>query len=325
MTTIAMSAGHAGYGITPGKRGPDGKVEWLWNDGVVRAFITYMARNHPKVRVIRVDDPTGRTDVPLATRVARANAAKADIYIDVHHNAMGSSWTDAGLGIETYINSPVSANPKSYALAKAIHPKVVNSMGLRDRGIKALGFYVLKHTHMPAVLTEGGFMDSRTDRREMDNDPRIKAQGEAIAQGAEDYLNLEKQQVITVSATQGPKYYRVRTSWEDARTQEGAFISFAIAKAAADARYKDGYNVYDASGKLVHKGEAPIIEEITMPPIGEDPMDTYQKEASAGKSLIAGQIWAKENEISDGTYPERPLTRAEFWETLRRYDEFKEK
>lgn len=46
--------------------------------------------------------------------------------------------------------------------------------------------------------------------------------------------------------------------------------------------------------------------------------ETYKKHADAGKSLIEGQRWAVAEGITDGTYPDRPLTRAEFWETLRR-------
>lgn len=121
-------------------------------------------------------------------------------------------------------------------------------------------------------------------------------------------------ETVKPAATE-PKYYRVRKSWEDAASQYNAYVSFAVAKKAAD---DTGLNVYDASGKLVHSGRKKAEPKKEEKPVAKD-----EKNASAGKSLIKGQEWVKKIGISDGTYPNRPITRAEFWETLRRYDEQK--
>jgi len=194
---VSIGAGHAGFGVTPGKRGPDGKYEWNWNNAVVLAAIEHLVSNYKNVRVIRVDDPTGRTDVGLTARANRANLAKADIHIDVHHNAMGGTWFAGPGGIETFVMQPLSANPSSHRLAKEIHPRIVKAMGLRDRGIKSANFAMLRQTKMPAVLTEGGFMDSRVDRKEMDKPIRTLAQGIAISEGAGAYGSLVKNKVPT--------------------------------------------------------------------------------------------------------------------------------
>lgn len=194
---ISTSAGHAGYNVTPGKRGPDGKVEWIWNNKVLLAFASYMAKTFENVKVIRVDDPTGRTDVPLSVRAARANRAGAKAHIDFHHNAMSAAWFDGPGGIETFIMTPRSANPNSYRLAQEVHPRIVKAMGLRDRGIKSANFAMLRETNMAAILTEGGFMDSRVDRRAMDNNRLITAQGEAAAEGAGIYLKAKRREIVT--------------------------------------------------------------------------------------------------------------------------------
>lgn len=47
--------------------------------------------------------------------------------------------------------------------------------------------------------------------------------------------------------------YRVRKSWEDAKSQKGAFKNLEYAKECAD-EY-EGYKVYDSSGKVVYKGK----------------------------------------------------------------------
>ncbi len=191
MVKIAVSAGHGGYGVTPGKRGPDGKFEWIWNNAAAIAFIQHL-RNFENAQTIRVDDPTGRTDIPLADRVRKANLWGADIYVSFHHNAMGSVWVAHGLGIETFRSDRVSASSSAGKLQAAIHPRIVEAMKLKDRGKKTAPFYELRYTKMPAVLLEGGFMDSRVDRSAMDKVIEIQGQGIAAAEGAGAYLNLKK-------------------------------------------------------------------------------------------------------------------------------------
>lgn len=192
MVKIAWSAGH---GLTtPGKRSPDGEREWSFNNKVVEAGIQYLAQ-YADVQQIRVDDPTGSTDVTLTTRTNTANEWGADIYVSSHKNALNGSWGNH-TGIETYTYLPPEENPKSVALAKLIHPQVVDAMGLADRGIKAANFHELRETNMPAVLIEGGFMDSNIDIKKLRDDKFLKAQGEAIGRGIVLYfgLNLKKEE-----------------------------------------------------------------------------------------------------------------------------------
>lgn len=248
----AIGAGHAGFGVTPGKRGPDGKPEWTWNNAVVMAAIAHMTTRYTGVKILRVDDPTGRTDVPLATRERRVEAAKADAYTSVHHNAMGSTWRNGGLGVETFVMDPISANPRSHALAKEVHPRVVKAMGLMDRGIKGGNFYVLRETdNVPAILTEGGFMDSRVDRAAMDNPAKIRAQGVAIADGVAAFLKLQTAAIAPVKVA--AKWFRVRLSWADEKSQIGAFVVLEEAKKLADSRQAEGYQVFDPAGKVVYQ------------------------------------------------------------------------
>src|SRR5699024_7444387 len=42
--TIAVSSGHGGYGVTPGKRSPAGEYEWHFNAKVADAFIAEMKK-----------------------------------------------------------------------------------------------------------------------------------------------------------------------------------------------------------------------------------------------------------------------------------------
>jgi N-acetylmuramoyl-L-alanine amidase len=182
---VAIGAGHGGYGVTPGKRTPDGEYEWDFNNKVVVAAIAKLKANG--VKVIRLDDPTGRTDVPLKTRTDKANAAGADVYVSVHHNANTGRW-GSWTGTETF--TYLGSNPGSEKLAREVQPRIVKAYGLRDRGMKKENFHVVRESNMPAILTEGGYMDSTIDIKKMRDDNVLKAAGEAIAEGVLAYFGL---------------------------------------------------------------------------------------------------------------------------------------
>lgn len=198
MKTVLFDAGHGIH--TPGKRTPDDEREWTFNDIVVRAAINRM-KQYEGVKIIRLDDPTGKTDIPLEHRAPMPESRKADALVSVHHNANTGKWGD-WTGTETYVQTPLSANPKSHALAKQVHPRLVKAMGLKDRGIKTENFHMLreakykdkasdKYIGIPAILTEGGYMDSRIDIKALRDKKRLENAGIAIADGVAAYLGLK--------------------------------------------------------------------------------------------------------------------------------------
>lgn len=169
---IIDDSGHAGFGVTAGKRTPDGSMyEWEFNDAVRRVFEKEITK-FKNVITYCVSDPTGKWDVPLATRTNRANAiyrkykSKVDagkalvIYISWHANAFGSSWNSAN-GIETFILR--RGLPVAEELAEKVQATIVKETGRRNRGVKLSAFWVLKHTIMPAILIECGFMTNKEE------------------------------------------------------------------------------------------------------------------------------------------------------------------
>lgn len=193
MKKIVIDAGH---GLnTLGKQTPDGEKEWTFNNKVALVVIEQL-QSFQNVQVLRVDDPTGKSDSPLRTRTNRANDWHADVFISIHHNALGNVWGKHG-GVECYTMDHPKANVKSVEIAKLIQPRLVKASRLRDRGIKRANFHVLRETKMPAVLIEGGFMDSITDIEVLRNDQLLKAQGVEIAAALAHYFKLAvKQSVI---------------------------------------------------------------------------------------------------------------------------------
>ncbi|WP_405103027.1 LysM peptidoglycan-binding domain-containing protein [Oceanobacillus sp. FSL H7-0719] len=185
MAKIALGAGH-GYN-TPGKRSPAGEREWSFNNKVVTAAIKYL-NEYENATIIRLDDPTGNTDVSLTARTNKANSQGADILVSYHHNANTGQW-GTWTGTETY-HYPGSSS--GLALARKIHPAIVGAMGLRDRGIKSENFHMVRESRMPAILIEGGFMDSTIDIVKMRNSTVMDLTGKALADAIASHFGLKK-------------------------------------------------------------------------------------------------------------------------------------
>ena len=60
---------------------------------------------------------------------------------------------------------------------------MVASLGLPDRGVKSAGFYVLRHSVMPAILTEGAFLTNPNEALLL-ADPAVRQRiAEAVGRG----------------------------------------------------------------------------------------------------------------------------------------------
>ncbi|MBQ2920285.1 MAG: N-acetylmuramoyl-L-alanine amidase [Oscillospiraceae bacterium] len=165
---VAADAGH--YMGTPGKRcmqkyDPNKTREWVLNDRVARAFQERAAAYEGFI-VVRVDDPTGRTETTLQERVALANAIEADFYWSPHHNA-GINGTDRQNrhdgGIVAYCSKGSTRSPE---WRDAIYDASIAAGGIRGDRTEPKAradWYVCRNTNMPAVLMEYGFMDSADD------------------------------------------------------------------------------------------------------------------------------------------------------------------
>ena len=122
--------------------------------------------------------------ISLQGRVDAANRANSDIFVSVHANAISLSRPDIN-GVETFY---ARGSSQGQALASAIQQSVLQRFQLRNRGVKRSGFFVLKHTDMPAALVEVGFVTGREDAPKL-RDPSFRRQmAEAIADGILNYV-----------------------------------------------------------------------------------------------------------------------------------------
>lgn len=189
---IAYCAGH--YAGTPGKRIPanldkNQTREWTLNDRVARYF-ALAALEYADVQLLRTDDPTGKTFVDIPERTAKANTWSADLYLDIHHNAGINGGTGGGVEAFSY---PGSAEGKAFR--DAIYAAVIAAGGLdgnRSQPLQEKKFDSLSMTHMPAVLLECGYMDSKVDAPIILTDVYAKKIAYGIMEGIAKVKNLKK-------------------------------------------------------------------------------------------------------------------------------------
>ncbi len=129
------------------------------------------------------DRPFTNVLADLRARVDVANREGAELFVSIHQNSLGPTAT----GTETYHFT--LASPRSRALALAVQQEVVLRLGLPDRGVKTAGFYVLKHTLMPAVLVEGAFLSNPAEAALMADPVNRQRMAEAVGAGVERYLD----------------------------------------------------------------------------------------------------------------------------------------
>ena len=190
MPKIALDAGH---GLrTAGKQTPDGIKEWTLNDKV-RDKVVAILKDYD-VSIIHTDNDEGNTDESLSSRLNRYLNEGVDVFVSIHHNANTGTWNNA-TGVEIFTdNNPTTADLK---LADCIYGRLPKYTGLRSRGVKRLNFYVINQNRIPAVLVEGGFMDSRIDYPVITSDAGQTGYAKAVAEGLIEFLKLKKKVVET--------------------------------------------------------------------------------------------------------------------------------
>ncbi|MGG1630946.1 cell wall-binding repeat-containing protein [Rossellomorea sp. NRS-1567] len=103
----------------------------------------------------------------LSERAEFANKQGADAFISVHTNAFPDN-PDVS-GTETYWDDTYSA-AESKELATYINKELVDKLDTRDRGVKNVGFKVIRESTMPSVLVELAFLTNEEDAAKLRSD-----------------------------------------------------------------------------------------------------------------------------------------------------------
>lgn len=188
----------AGHGLrTSGKQTPDGIKEWTLNDKVRDKVVKILSSYD--CEIINTDNNEGYTDESLASRLSKYMNAGVKAFVSIHHNAYNGKWNNA-TGVEVYVDN--GGTKQDYKLANCIYNRLVKNTGLRGRGVKEYGFWVINQDRIPAVLVEGGFMDGTNDYKVITSDVGQTAYAKAVAEGLIEFLGLKKK---TTSSTSNKK------------------------------------------------------------------------------------------------------------------------
>jgi N-acetylmuramoyl-L-alanine amidase len=183
-----INAGHGGSDV--GATAINGEYEKDINLEVVKYFKELAKPYEGKIEFIytRLDDRY----MSLGDRVRFANTKQGNIYVSVHHNASGVGAT----GSET-IHSIHGG--KGQELAELIMDEF-NKLGQNKRRVFSKEsnvdsnrnyFYEIRHSAMPATITEFAFLDSK-DFKDIDEPSERKAEAQAILNGVLRYFDIDQ-------------------------------------------------------------------------------------------------------------------------------------
>ena len=156
----------------------------------------------------------------LSVIVKDANDWGADLFVSNHFNAGGGDGYEALIYSENRVELGNIFAKHVRAIGQNLRPYGI-APGVKCRP----GLYVLEHTHMPAVLNEGAFVDTMKDIRDWNDDSELKKMGIAYAEAAAEYLKLEKKASKPVETVKPDKnYYALVQFIKDVQTICGASV-----------------------------------------------------------------------------------------------------
>ncbi|PFQ72426.1 cell wall hydrolase [Bacillus cereus] len=143
-----------------------------------------LVSNGVSVAMTRTTD----TFLSLSARAKFANDRGAKVFVSKHLNSGG------GTGYESFVYNRNDANTNRLQdLLHAEAMKVLAPLGFRDRGKKTKDLAVVRETHMPAVLTENGFIDNATDMSHIRKDEVLRKLAQGYAKAICTYLGKSYQ------------------------------------------------------------------------------------------------------------------------------------
>ena len=169
---LILDPGHMGVGNMDCGAVGGGVYECNITLSIAKLVADIVSQYGVEVKLTRTGNDAGNS---LQRKCDIANEFGADYFISIHCNAADAVSAN---GSETF---SYSTSGKGRELAAKIQPKLVQAIGTTDRGLKTANYYVLKNTHMPAVLVETAFITNDSDRAKLLNSQSQIAN--AIARG----------------------------------------------------------------------------------------------------------------------------------------------
>lgn len=199
---VVLDPGHGG--IDPGAIGPTGVQEKIVVLAIARHAADRLRQRGVNVRLTRDDDRT----VSLQERCDIANNFGANCFVSIHVNSTTNTLAEGtevyycadpksaeGFTLATYLSQSLSGVGTGQTSVFGVDLEEIPATAqeaeqLRNRGVKAARFYVLRHTIMPAALVEVAFLSNPKEEGLLESPTFQEQAGEAIARGICAYLGV---------------------------------------------------------------------------------------------------------------------------------------
>ena len=184
--TIVLDPGHGGS--DPGAIGPTGLQEKQVTLPIAEYLKSILEAKGAKVILTRTTDvdvygPHASGVDELQARVNVANGNRADAFISIHINSFSNP--NVG-GIATYY---FDGSDQSKKLASAVQGQIAEHSGFNgDRGIQLGNLYVLRHSLMPSILVELGFISNPKEEGHLKETSTRQEFANELAKGLELYF-----------------------------------------------------------------------------------------------------------------------------------------
>ena len=183
---ITLDPGHGGS--DPGAIGPNGLQEKQVTLPIAKYLKADLEARGAKVYMTRTTDvdvyaPNASGVDELQARVNVANKYNSDAFVSIHINAFSNPSVG---GIATYYYSKTGYDAK---LAQRVQDQIMNEPKFNgDRGIQEGNLYVLRHSDMPAILVELGFISNPTEEAALNTTKTQQSFAAEIAAGLASYF-----------------------------------------------------------------------------------------------------------------------------------------
>ena len=183
---IVLDPGHGGS--DPGAIGPTGLQEKQVTLPIAEYLKSILEAKGAKVILTRTTDvdvygPHASGVDELQARVNVANGNQADAFISIHINSFSNP--NVG-GIATYY---FDGSDQSKKLASSVQGQIAEHSGFNgDRGIQPGNLYVLRHSLMPSILVELGFISNPKEEGHLKEASTRQEFANELAKGLELYF-----------------------------------------------------------------------------------------------------------------------------------------
>ena len=180
MVKLYIDAGHGGNDSGASGNGLKEKDLTL---SIIKRIKKYLDNHYSghTTKLSRTNDKT----LSLSQRTNEANSWGADYFLSIHINSGG------GTGYEDYIYSG-EVQKRTISIRDTMHTEVVKQIPeVTNRGKKRANLHVTRESHMPAVLTENLFIDTKKDADKLKDGSFLDRLAKGHAIGLAKAFNLK--------------------------------------------------------------------------------------------------------------------------------------